>query len=459
MHVAYPFREAGQLGVHSSDLTSSSTFYNVEMQLSLATAWIILGTATTGEAQGACSSDGSCNAELDGGFVAYGHMANHPIAVDWYVANGMNGIEADLNVNSDGSLGNFQHKGVCDCSCICPIGGTCRANSVCQILWDATGSHCNAAASSAELAEHVLGKSEIAVFYVDSKINPDDMTAEALKAAGVNVVDLIERHGSNYKGQIIVSVGKDSTNSKDYLKAVVAAAEITPNPNRYFVTVDGMRNDFAEAANALVSISKNRISSTGITVCLFQTFKDSVRLGAFNMANGGMGGSGIWTLDAKDSMKTYFKAGATAIVTNDPLDLRESIVGARMATPSLRTLLPATTDTIVTDIDKINCDCDYSTGGCKISKAAPAGFACDCSYKGAWTCGGDIARCSDTDSSLCKNPTNSFESCLLGEETVKDTVLLATATTVQAAAKLARLPLRTPHASARTKVGGPVAGT
>ena len=44
-----------------------------------------------------------------GGFVAYGHMANHPIAVDWYVVKGMNGIEADLNINSDVSLGTFQH--------------------------------------------------------------------------------------------------------------------------------------------------------------------------------------------------------------------------------------------------------------------------------------------------------------------------------------------------------------
>lgn len=220
------------------------------------------------------------------------------------------------------------------------------------------------------------------------------MTAGALKTAGENVVGLIERNGRDCKGQIIVSVSGDSANSKDYLEAVVAAAANTPTPNRYFVTVDGMNSKFAEAAKALVSISKNRVPSTGISICLPNKFTDiaavalsqvglaseaervgsrALQLGALNNARGAMAGSAIWTLDSTDSMELFFKAGATAIVTNDPTDLLPAIFGARMATPSLRTLLPATTDVIVTDSSKLSCGCDYSTGGCKVSKTAPSG--------------------------------------------------------------------------------------
>ncbi|CAM9618558.1 unnamed protein product [Laminaria digitata] len=175
-----------------------------------------------------------------------------------------------------------------------------------------------------------------------------------------------------------------------------------------------MGSNFAEAAQALVSISKNRVSSTGLTICLAKRYTDVVQLGVLNTARGGMAGSGIWTLDVKASMERYYKAGVTAIVTNEPMDLRAATVSARMATPSLRTLLPATTDIIVTDTSKLSCDCDYHPGGCKVSEAAPSGLACDCSYLGGWTCGGAITRCIDTDSSLCKSPTTSFESCVLG---------------------------------------------
>ena len=60
------------------------------------------------------------------------------------------------------------------------------------------------------------------------------------------------------------------------------------------------------------------------------------------------------------------------------------------------------------------CDCDYRAGGCIISKAAPPGKACRCSYKGAWTCGGSVVDCLNNNSPKCKNPDRTRASCLQG---------------------------------------------
>jgi hypothetical protein len=61
-----------------------------------------------------------------------------------------------------------------------------------------------------------------------------------------------------------------------------------------------------------------------------------------------------------------------------------------------------------------SCDCDYHPGGCSISKAPPANTACQCNYKGAWTCGGSIVTCLDFDSPFCKQPDTSATSCAQG---------------------------------------------
>ena len=70
-----------------------------------------------------------------------------------------------------------------------------------------------------------------------------------------------------------------------------------------------------------------------------------------------------------------------------------------------------------------DCDCDYHSygflsnfpvGGCLISQAAPAYSACDCSYLGFFTCGGDVVRCRDEANSRCASPDMSKASCQLG---------------------------------------------
>ncbi|XP_053404446.1 dermonecrotic toxin LamSicTox-alphaIV1ii-like [Mercenaria mercenaria] len=60
------------------------------------------------------------------------------------------------------------------------------------------------------------------------------------------------------------------------------------------------------------------------------------------------------------------------------------------------------------------CDCDYSSGGCTISKVPPPNTACRCSYKGGWTCGGSVTKCKYFKSRYCKNPDYSINTCNMG---------------------------------------------
>lgn len=63
------------------------------------------------------------------------------------------------------------------------------------------------------------------------------------------------------------------------------------------------------------------------------------------------------------------------------------------------------------DCDGYQCDCDYSSGGCKIVEKAPPGNACKCEYRGAWTCQGVVVDCKDDNHSKCISPDTSKYSC------------------------------------------------
>merc|ERR1719272_28663 len=60
-----------------------------------------------------------------------------------------------------------------------------------------------------------------------------------------------------------------------------------------------------------------------------------------------------------------------------------------------------------------DCDCDYHSGGCTISKVAPKHTACKCKYKGWFTCDGEVVQCRDDWDPLCLNPDLSETSCNL----------------------------------------------
>ena len=62
----------------------------------------------------------------------------------------------------------------------------------------------------------------------------------------------------------------------------------------------------------------------------------------------------------------------------------------------------------------LGCDCDYHSGGCQVSSSAPENFACYCSYKGFYTCGGSIVGCKNPGSPYCQRPDLTYPSCLQG---------------------------------------------
>lgn len=68
----------------------------------------------------------------------------------------------------------------------------------------------------------------------------------------------------------------------------------------------------------------------------------------------------------------------------------------------------------------LRCDCKYNyktfgtPGGCRISKPAPAGYACNCDYMGFWTCNGFVKQCSNKKDPNCLNPSTDLASCEFG---------------------------------------------
>lgn len=62
-----------------------------------------------------------------------------------------------------------------------------------------------------------------------------------------------------------------------------------------------------------------------------------------------------------------------------------------------------------------SCDCEYRKGGCHVTKAAPANHACQCWYKGGWTCAGQVTLCINPDSPHCVRPDTFLQSCVQGK--------------------------------------------
>merc|ERR1719150_814578 len=65
------------------------------------------------------------------------------------------------------------------------------------------------------------------------------------------------------------------------------------------------------------------------------------------------------------------------------------------------------------------CDCQYFSGGCRITRALTCPFlgcnyACRCYYRGFWTCSGKAVWCNDALVGSCGHPGTSYEHCVLG---------------------------------------------
>jgi len=134
-------------------------------------------------------------------------------------------------------------------------------------------------------------------------------------------------------------------------------------------------------------------------------------------------------VDYESSWNEYYIAGARGIITNYVHNMLQWVSknGLTLAKPEYKhrlNALPAKSngydngpwehadDNLVTDIG--TCGCEYHSGGCSIYFAAPAYSACRCLYNGFWKCSGQVVGCDNDDSSYCKTPDTSIQSCVEG---------------------------------------------
>ena len=65
-----------------------------------------------------------------------------------------------------------------------------------------------------------------------------------------------------------------------------------------------------------MSLTPNRIYSTGISTLVPCSFKNQMALAGWNTKQGSLSSAGIWTLDKDQSMKEYLYLGARSIMSN-----------------------------------------------------------------------------------------------------------------------------------------------
>lgn len=340
----------------------------------------------------------ACHASLK--FGALSHMANTAGAVAWASQQGANGVEMDLNFDASGAVKEFKHGGICDCSLPCPIGSDCPSTSICRMLWDSTGSHCNAQENPDLMMQAIAQNAKtLAVVYIDSKLNHQIN----LEAAGKHVIQLLDQaFTKGYKGQVIINAPKIDYIA--YLKSAVVAASNSPYNHNYFFTIDGEGSNYSNTINKLFSLNTaNRIYATGITIDVPMRFYTAIQLAAMNVDRGSLAGAGIWSIDNPNAMRDYIELGANMILTNEPSTLLSvlSLMNMDIARPG-ELLVPATSNEIVgygnAECSK-NDDCINKACG-RLSAADNAPLVCCKSGKIHLYAGYDY--CSDLpDKSIC----------------------------------------------------------
>jgi glycerophosphoryl diester phosphodiesterase len=300
------------------------------------------------------------------------HMVNTTAAVDWAIQKGANGVEMDIRFSKDGTPLKFRHSYTseqCDCS-----HDASSDDHVCKHLISTDGNLCHAETDATTMLTH-LGTSNLAVVYIDSKVDTED--APDLSLAGQKVVKFLDDHlfAKGYKGQVIVST--PSVNQILYTKSAVSAAGSSPNKTRYFFTIDGPgpiseyikqaqgnqathMAEFFTRMKFLMTLTKNRVYSTGISSILghtsvvgiglpLLTFYDEVALSAYNQKAGVVGSTGIWTVDDPATINKYLAGGANAIMSNKPGVAVGVVLGDKrtLAKPG-DALHAATSDAVVT---------------------------------------------------------------------------------------------------------------
>ena len=274
-----------------------------------------------------CPVSSSCDQDLDGsgyamankdqGFYNIAHMVNSPAAIQWAVAQGANGLEADLIFDMDGNPTLFKHgipsdsEGAIALYAIDLINGPeLKAGHVCHLVNGLTET------PASELLQAV--PHDVALFIVDSKM--DD--GQNYEAAGKNVIQklieyLFER---GYRGNVIVGVGEMKYSR--YIAAAAAAAAASPYADRISFTFDMEGNNFMGVKAKLDELEiKHPVYGTGISIMSTDVFYDAITQSTDAEDKKEIGLTYIWTLDKESSMEQYLLYGARGIMTNRPGDL------------------------------------------------------------------------------------------------------------------------------------------
>jgi glycerophosphoryl diester phosphodiesterase len=267
------------------------------------------------------------------------HMANNAAAVDWAAKQGANGVEVDLNFNQDGTVKEFIHGGICDC--------TFDNATICRVLRNATGDSCDASETPDNMMlAFARNADKLAVVYIDSKLSDLGTSQAKLEAAGRNVIQLLDKAFENgYQGQVIISSPKIIYSA--YLKSAIEATNNSHYKSNYYFQIDE-EPDFTATMQALVSMTPNRVYSTGITASMPTRFYTEIELAGKNLENSSISGVGIWTIDAPSAMRDYLNLGANMVLTNEIPTLLSTLSaeGKTLAKPG-ELFTPATSDEII----------------------------------------------------------------------------------------------------------------
>ena len=217
-----------------------------------------------------------------------------------------------------------------------------------------------------------------------------------------------------YDGKVLV--GASYYETMPYFTRVAELAARSRYTNRITFALDMQYNDIQGVLKKTILPVNRRLSyGTGLTSCLANPITwETYKLALINKLKGVVLMTYTWSIDKTSSLETavrYFDG----IITNYPDTLYDILQkeGIPLAKPGTE-FKPATSDVVVTSTSGYKCDCQWSKGGCTLHTAPPKGFGCKCYYKGAWTCGGYITHCKESENPFCKNPDLSLRTCIQG---------------------------------------------
>ena len=344
------------------------------------------------------------------------HMTNSPKLVQNAADKGMNGIEVDV----DPTTPNLKvHHGACDSlnNCI-PSDCACDSQGICSNEYEADKVDSNLKAIFNKVIEV---QNKIKLVYLDNKELNSNISQ--LKSGAKRIVDEINLAYSNgYIGQVLIGI--PSWDSFLFLEECKRLIDTNKNDIKYniFYTMDMDRGDSLQSVydtvNKLRTLFKNDnyvniVYSNGITICSSADYSEEMAWAKTLCTQNKISGISEWPLNKETSMNNYIEKGATGILTNIPVNLKNVMIRKN---PSYKNSKLFSTNELTND-EKINgivlkkegegflCDGDDSickSGHCDCDFPYSSGLTCKCTKPSYLKKEGEGFLC-DGDDSICKS--------------------------------------------------------